>query len=85
MLLEIVLQIIFTGVTEGAQCRRVPWPLRIVLLLLVVIIYGGVGALLLFCAWSMHGEPIWLRLVCLVGGGMCLVYVGNSLRKAIRK
>ena len=26
MLLEIVLQIIFTGVTEGAQCRRVPWP-----------------------------------------------------------
>lgn len=85
MLLEIVLRVIFTGVTEGAQCRRVPWPLRIILLLFVVIIYGGVGVLLLFCAWNMHGEPVWLRLFCLGGGGMCLFYVGNHLRKAIRK
>ena len=85
MLLDLVMEIIVTGVVEGAQCRRVPWPVRIVLLVLIVAFFGGVGVLLLLCAFGMRDVSVWMRLVCLVGSGMCLFYVGNSLRKAIRK
>lgn len=56
LLFEIIFEIIFEGAIEVASSdsRRIPVPLRILCVLIVVAVFGGILALMIFC-----GTVLW--------------------------
>lgn len=52
-LFELIFEIIFEGIFEAAKDKKTPWPGRIVAILILLLIYGGLVALLVWLTVSM--------------------------------
>ncbi len=79
LLFEIIFEIIFDGVFEVASSdsRRVPVPLRIICVLIVVAVFGGILALMITCGISLwkDGEFLLSALMYVLTTGIAGVLV----------
>ncbi len=84
ILLEIVFEIIFEGAFEVAssESRRIPLPLRVLCALLVVLVFGGVEFLIIFCGivCLRDGE----KLVAVLLFAFAALFLGVLVRQFVR-
>ena len=83
MLLDLLLGFAADAVVTGAQSRRVPKVLRIVLSVLIAL-FMTLGGFMLLCAVAIDGG-IAVRLVCGGLAALCLGYLVFFIRAVWRK
>lgn len=84
LLFEIIFEIIFEGAFETAtsESRRVPLPLRILCMLIVVAVFGGILALMIFCGavlWR-DGEFLLSALMFVLTAGIAGVLIWRFVK-----
>lgn len=79
MFMDILLQLVIEGSVKGAQSIKLPCPLRIVLMLLVVMVFGGLTVFMMLGVFV--GDGLALRLICLGVAAGCAVYLAVFLRR----
>lgn len=84
MLLDLLLGFAADAAVAGAQSRRVPKALRIVLTMLIALFMLTVGGFMLLCAVMIDGG-IAVRLVCGGLAVLCLGYLAFFIRAVWRK
>lgn len=72
MILDFLLSLMAGGAVSGAQSRRIPKVLRIVLAVPIMLLMLLVGGFMLLCAVAIDGG-IGMRLVC---GGLAILCLG---------
>lgn len=89
ILFEFLLEIVVDGAFEVASSgsRRVPLPLRILCLLIVVAVFGGVLALMIFCGtvlWK-DGEFLLSALMYVLTAGIAGVLIWRFVKTSRRR
>lgn len=82
-MLDMLLSLIAEGAVSGAQSKRLPKALRLVLALLVSAFFLGLGGLMALGAAAMNGPAP--RLVCLALAAMCFGYWAFFLRSVWKR
>lgn len=77
--MDILLQLVIEGSVEGAQSIKLPFPLRVLLMLLVVVVFGGLTVFMLLGVFA--GNGLALRLICLGVAAGCAAYLAVFLRR----
>lgn len=84
MLLDLLLGFAADAAVTGAQSRRVPKVLRIVLAVLIALFMLTLGGFMLLCTVAIDGG-IAVRLVCGGLAALCLGYLVFFMRAVWRK
>lgn len=84
LLFEIIFEIVIEGAFETAtsESRRVPIPLRILCVLIVIAVFGGVLALMIFCGtvlWK-DGEFLLSALMYVLTAGIAGVLIWRFVK-----
>ena len=75
IIFEILFDLLIEGSLEAAQSRRVPMPLRIVMLGILIAIYGGILYVIVSIAIEHKSAVAWIIAVLYV------VFAGLFIRK----
>ena len=73
MLMDVLLCLVLEGSAAGAQSAKLPFPLRVVLMLLIVMVFGALTVFMLLGAFV--GDSFALRLICLGVAAGCAAYL----------
>ncbi len=75
-IIEFIFEIILEGMTEGASSKRVPLVIRILLVWIFFVLYGGIVALIFWAAICNRSI-----LLGLIGIGVLLLFVAAAVKK----
>ncbi len=75
-IIDFIFEIILEGMAEGASSKRVPLVIRILLVLILFVFYGGIVALIFWAA--IRNRSILLGLI---GIGVLLLFVAAAVKK----
>ena len=83
-IIELVMEIIMEGAIEAAESRRVPWPVRILLIAFLLVFFLGLFAILLIAGISNDSVVMiviaFLYLVAVIAG---VVYKVRKYKKTL--
>lgn len=80
-LFEVIIEIVFEGLSGTAKSKRVPLPLRILAALLLLIIVAGVVGLIVFCGiilikdYSVIAGVVILAVAAVLCGGLVWKFI----------
>ena len=83
-LIALVLEVLVEGSMAGAESRKVPLAVRVVLATFLAVLLGGVGAFFLFVALAADVR-LPVRLVALAVGLLMVYYLVKLARAFIRR
>lgn len=83
ILFEFVFEIIVEGAFEVAtsESRRVPVPLRILCMLFIVVLFGGITFMVIFCGVILARDGNWVLAILLFA--VAVLFIGGLVRKII--
>ncbi len=82
-ILELIAEIIFEGTVELSTNKKVPWPLRILACLILLVVYGGLLLLLGYVGVSLiqEGNTVGGAIFMLVDLFLAIICVWGLARK----
>ncbi len=83
-LIALVLEVLVEGSMTGAESRKVPLAVRVVLATFLFVLLGGVGAFFLWFAW-VSDVRLAVRLIALAVGLLMVYYLVKLARAFIRR
>ena len=82
-IVELICEIIFEGSIELSTNRKVPWPLRILVCLVLLVVYGGLLLLLGYVGVNLiqNGNTVGGVIFMIVDVFLAVICVGGLTKK----